>query len=75
MLLFFTFFMADDNVLAYSLGDGYLSKSFPMGTAKDLTFVSVLDKDGRPIRQASTVEVWNTQKNNIRTYPIINGNF
>ena len=43
----------------------------PLGTAKDLTFVSVLDKDGRPLRQASTVEVWNTHKNNIRTYPII----
>ena len=43
-----------------------------MGTAKDLTFVSVLDKDGRPLRQASTVEVWNTKKNNIKTYPIIN---
>ena len=44
-----------------------------MGTAKDLTFVSVLDKEGRPLRQASTVEVWNTKKNNIKTYPIING--
>ena len=60
-----------------SFGDGYLSKTIsaavggPLGTAKDLTFVSVLDKDGRPLRQASTVEVWNTQKNNIKTYPII----
>ena len=65
--------MADDNVFSYSLGDGYLSKSFPapMGTAKDLTFVSVLDKEGRPLRQASTVEVWNTHKNNIKTYPVI----
>lgn len=45
----------------------------PLGTAKDLTFVSVLDKEGRPLRHASTVEVWNTQKNNIKTYPIING--
>ena len=62
-----------------SFGDGYLNKSLtggagldgPLGTAKDLTFVSVLDKDGRPLQQASSVEVWNTHKNNIRTYPII----
>lgn len=75
ILLFYDF----GNNLCYSLGDGYLRKSLlppgvhPMGTAKDLTFVSVLDKDGRPLRQASTVEVWNTKKNNIKTYPIING--
>ena len=68
-----------DFLLLYSLGDGYLRKSLlppgvhPLGTAKDLTFVSVLDKDGRPLRQASTVEVWNTKKNNIKTYPIIQG--
>ena len=62
----------------FSLGEGYLNKSFgsvgaPLGTAKDLTFVSVLDKNGHPLRQASTVEVWNTKKNNIRTYPVIKG--
>ena len=65
----------------FSFGDGYLNKSLtggvgmalpgPLGTAKDLTFVSVLDKNGRPLQQASSVEVWNTHKNNIRTYPII----
>ena len=40
-------------------------------SAKDLTFVSVRDSDGRPIRDASSVEVWNTQKNNIKAYPVI----
>ena len=60
------------------MGEGYLNKSVgnvgaPLGTAKDLTFVSVLDKNGQPLRQASTVEVWNTKKNNIRSYPIIKG--
>ena len=61
------------------MGEGYLNKSVgnvggaPLGTAKDLTFVSVLDKNGQPLRQASSVEVWNTKKNNIRSYPIIKG--
>lgn len=74
-----TFSTATSKHIFYSFGEGYLTKSFtggmhgPLGTAKDLTFVSVLDKDGRPLRHASTVEVWNTQKNNIKTYPIING--
>ena len=62
----------------FSLGEGYLNKSFgsvghPLGTAKDLTFVSVLDKNGQPLRHASSVEVWNTKKNNVRSYPIVKG--
>ena len=61
-----------------SLGEDYLNKSFgslghPLGTAKDLTFVSVLDKNGQPLRHASSVEVWNTKKNNVRSYPIVKG--
>ena len=36
----------------------------------NLTFVSVRDGDGRPIRNASSVQVWNTQQNNVKTYPV-----
>ena len=40
-------------------------------SAKDLTFVSVRDRQGRPLKDATSVEVWNTQKNNIKAYPVI----
>ena len=36
----------------------------------NLTFVSVRDGEGRPIRDASSVQVWNTQQNNVKTYPV-----
>jgi hypothetical protein len=32
-----------------------------MQSAKDLTFVSVRDRNGRPLKDATSVEVWNTQ--------------
>ena len=39
-------------------------------TAGDLTFVTVRDGMGHVISDASSVDVWNTQKGNVKSYPV-----
>ena len=39
-------------------------------TANDLTFVTVRDGMGHVISDASSVDVWNTQKGNVKSYPV-----
>ena len=39
-------------------------------TAADLTFVTVRDERGHVISDANSVDVWNTQKGNVRSYPV-----
>ena len=50
-------------------GAGFGNRS--VSNRKDMTFVNVLDASGRVIGDASSVEVWDTKKNNFEKYPVI----
>ena len=65
--VYFTFIFSYKNNKRFAEG---ANRTITSDEINNLAFVSVRDGDGRPIRDASSVQVWNTHKQSVKTFPV-----